>query len=72
MCGSRVSLRVSTASVLQHLVNPGPQGALGPYHFVVFFHVDGENVTIEVIGVGGGTGFHPYPGNSFALDDPSP
>ncbi len=56
---------------LQHLVKPGPPGALTPNHFVVF-HVDGENVTIEVIGVGGGAGFHPYPGDSVSLQDPTP
>jgi hypothetical protein len=55
---------------LQHLVKPGPEGALSPYHFVVF-HVDGEQVNLEVFGVGDGASFHPYPGNTAALQDPT-
>jgi len=55
---------------LQHLVKPGPEGALSPYHFVVF-HVDGEQVNLEFIGVAGGADFHPYPGNKAGLQDAS-
>lgn len=55
---------------LQHLVKPGPEGTLSPYHFVVI-HVDGERISLEVFGVGGGAGFHPYPGKQVELQDPS-
>jgi 3',5'-cyclic AMP phosphodiesterase CpdA len=55
---------------LQHLVKPGPEGAFTPYHFVVF-HVDGEQVNLEVFAVGGGADFHPYPGNKTGLQDAS-
>jgi hypothetical protein len=53
---------------LQHLVKPGPEGALSPYHFVVF-HVDGEQINLEVFPVAGGGDFHPYPGNKVGLQD---
>jgi len=53
---------------LQHLVKPGPEGALSPYHFVVL-HVDGGRINLEVFGVGEGAGFHPYAGNEVGLQD---
>jgi 3',5'-cyclic AMP phosphodiesterase CpdA len=53
---------------LQHLVKPGPEGALSPYHYVVI-HVDGEQINLEVFGVDWGTGFHPYQSNQAGLQD---
>jgi len=53
---------------LQHLVKPGPEGALSPYHFVVI-HVDGEQINIEVLGVDWGAGFQPYQSNQTGLQD---
>jgi len=54
---------------LQHLVKPGPEGALSPYHYVVI-HVDGEQINMEVFGVDWGTSFHPYQSNKVGLQDP--
>ena len=54
---------------LQHLVKPGPEGALSPYHFVVI-HVDGGQINLEVLGVDWGAGFQPYQGNKAGFQDP--
>jgi hypothetical protein len=54
---------------LQHLVKPGSEGALSPYHYVVL-HVDGDQINIEVFGVDWGAGFHPYQSSQTGLQDP--
>jgi len=53
---------------LEHLVRPGSQEALTPYHFVVI-RVDGYQVSLQVFGVGRGVIFQPYHGNSTTLQD---
>lgn len=46
---------------LEHLVRPGAHAADNPYHYVVV-RVDGNAISLEVIGVGAGAGedFRPY------------
>lgn len=55
---------------LQHLVKPGPYGAMSPHHFLVF-HVDGEKVGLEFHSVDSISTFHPYPDNHTTLEDPA-
>jgi calcineurin-like phosphoesterase family protein len=62
--GSRDSVR------LNHLVRPGPEPADNPYHFTVI-HVDGDELSLEVIGVAGGESFRPYGTPRVSLADPS-
>lgn len=51
---------------LEHLVKPGPAPGDNPYHFVIV-RVDGENLSIDVIGVDWGANFKPYRSNSIVL-----
>ena len=61
--GSRDSVR------LDHLVRPGPRPADNPYHFLII-HVDGEQLTLEVVGAAGGESFRPYGSGRVSLNDP--
>ena len=54
---------------LEHLVRPSPDSAGNPYHYVVV-HVDGEKISLDVVGVDWGTGFKPYGKSSVTLVDP--
>jgi hypothetical protein len=47
---------------LEHLVKPGLTVAENPHHFVVI-QVDGERLSLEVIGIGS-TAYRPYGGRS--------
>jgi 3',5'-cyclic AMP phosphodiesterase CpdA len=51
---------------VEHVVRPGATPADNPYHFLII-HVDGENVSMEVIGVG--RDFQPYPTRRVSLAD---
>ncbi|MDF1504337.1 metallophosphoesterase [Roseisolibacter sp. H3M3-2] len=44
---------------VEHLVKPGVEAGDNPYHFLVV-RVDGERVTIDVVGVDWGRNFQPY------------
>ena len=54
---------------LEHTVRPGPKPADNPYHFTII-HVDGDQLTLEVIGVAGGESFSPYGKPRVSLNDP--
>lgn len=51
---------------VEHLVKPGIDSTANPHHYVVV-HVDGEKLTVEVIGVGWGTLFAPYPSGRLVI-----
>ena len=53
---------------LEHLVKPGNQDSLTPYHYLLA-RVDGDKITLEVVGVDWGRGFAPYRSNSVELQD---
>jgi hypothetical protein len=61
--GARDSVR------LDHLVKPGPRPADNPYHFLII-HVDGEQLSLEVVGAAGGDSFRPYGSPRVSLNDP--
>jgi hypothetical protein len=50
---------------VEHLIKPGPTTADNPHHFVVI-QVDGDRLSLEVVGVGG-TNLAPYAGQSHIL-----
>jgi len=51
----------ATANVkVEHLMKPGPTGLENPHHFVVV-RVDGDQLSLEVVGTGETT-YTPYPG----------
>jgi hypothetical protein len=51
----------ATANVkVEHLMKPGPTGLENPHHFVVV-RVDGDQLSLEVVGTGE-TPYTPYPG----------
>ena len=54
---------------VEHLVRPAPDSTGNPHHFVVV-HVDGEQMTVEVVGVDGGVGFSPYIGGRLVIPAP--
>ena len=56
---------------LTHLIRPGRVPAENPYHFTVI-HVDGDQLRLEVIGVGGGARFRPYGTETVSLSDSVP
>ncbi len=53
------------------VVTPSKTLIENPYHFVVV-HVDGDELSLEVIGVGDGAGFRPYGTPVVSLDDKRP
>ena len=54
---------------VDHVVRPGRSPSENPYHFTVI-HVDGDQLTLEVIGVAGGESFRPYGTPRVSLNDP--
>jgi hypothetical protein len=56
----------------EHLARPEREPGANPFHFTIV-HVDGENISIEVIAVDWAKGtFNPYRSNSASLNDPRP
>lgn len=51
-----------------HLVRPSLDRGLNPYHYVVV-HVDGPDVSLDVVGVDWGRGFKPYQSSRTTLSD---
>jgi hypothetical protein len=56
-------------TTLQHVVRPSVEKGLNPYHYLVV-RVNGDRLSLEVIGVDWGTGFEPYHTNKTDLTDP--
>jgi 3',5'-cyclic AMP phosphodiesterase CpdA len=56
---------------LQHLARPSIDAGGNPYHYVVV-HVDGDRISLEVIGVDWGRGFAPYRTNAPSMTDARP
>jgi 3',5'-cyclic AMP phosphodiesterase CpdA len=54
---------------LEHLVKPGYDRGDNAYHYTVI-KVDGEQMSLEVIGVDWGNGYRPYQSNKADLRDP--
>ncbi len=67
----RAYLRSDTAAKLrvEHLARPAVDPGANPFHYVVV-HVDGAQLSLEVIGVDWGRGFAPYRTNTSRLDTP--
>ncbi len=53
---------------LQHLAKPSIDAGGNPYHYVIV-HVDGDRISLEVIGVDWGRGFAPYRTNAPSMTD---
>jgi len=53
---------------LEHLVKPGIERGLNPYHYLIV-KVDGEKLEMQVVAVDWGTGFQPYRTNQVTLGD---
>jgi 3',5'-cyclic AMP phosphodiesterase CpdA len=51
---------------VEHLVKPGADSTGNPHHYLVV-HVDGSTLSIEVVGVGWGSSFAPYPGGRLSI-----
>ncbi|MGH7639127.1 MAG: hypothetical protein ACREOK_15860, partial [Gemmatimonadaceae bacterium] len=64
----RASTGLDSARV-QHLVRPGPERGDNPYHYVII-HVNGDDLSLQVISVDWGAGYSPYRSNRATLVDP--
>jgi len=53
---------------VEHLVCPSSDPGANPFHYVVV-HVDGDRISLDVIGVDWGKGFAPYRSNGTLLTD---
>ena len=51
---------------VEHLMTPGSTPEENPHHFVVV-QVDGDRLSLEVVGVGPGD-YTPYPGGRARID----
>lgn len=64
----RASTGLDSARV-QHLVRPGPERGDNPYHYVII-HVNGDDLSLQVLSVDWGQGYSPYRSNRAVLSDP--
>jgi len=62
---------MSDAVTVQHIAKPSIDPGGNPFHYVVV-HVDGTDVSVEVIGVDWGRGFQPYRASTATLTDRKP
>lgn len=53
---------------VEHVVRPSRDVNANPFHYVVV-HVDGTQISLEVVGVGSGRGFAPYRTKRVVLSD---
>jgi hypothetical protein len=56
---------------VQHLARPAVEPGGNPFHYVVV-HVDGQQLSLEVVGVDWGRGFNPYRTSTATLNDKRP
>ncbi len=56
---------------VQHLARPSADPGGNPFHYVVV-HVDGANISLEVVGVDWGRNFAPYRASSTTMSDTKP
>lgn len=56
---------------IQHLARPGMKPGDNPYHYVIV-HVNGDQISVDVVGVDWGQGFSPYVSGSATLTDRRP
>lgn len=66
-----VSAAAAEKVAVQHVARPSSDPGGNPFHYVVV-HVDGENISLEVIAADWGKGFAPYRSNAASLVDPRP
>jgi hypothetical protein len=66
-----IAANSSLGVAMQHLARPSSDAGGNPFHYVVV-HVDGENISLEVIAADWGKGFAPYRSSSASLNDPRP
>ena len=65
------TFNVINHAVMEHLVKPGMNPGDNPYHFCIV-RVDGEKLSVEVVGVDWGSTFRPYRTNTTDLEDRRP
>jgi hypothetical protein len=66
-----IRANVSEAVSLQHLARPSLEPGGNPFHYLVI-HVDGQDISVEAIGVDWGRGFQPYRSSAATLNDRRP
>jgi 3',5'-cyclic AMP phosphodiesterase CpdA len=53
---------------VEHLARPSSEPGANPFHYVIV-HIDGERISLDVVGVDWGKGFAPYRSNSATMSD---
>lgn len=53
---------------VEHLARPSGEPGANPFHYVIV-HIDGERMSLDVVGVDWGKGFAPYRSNSAIMSD---
>jgi len=66
---SYLQANATSKVTLEHLAKPSVDPGANPFHYVVV-HVDGAQISLEVIGVDWGRGFAPYRSNSPNMRQP--
>jgi hypothetical protein len=61
----------ATKTTVEHLARPSSEPGANPFHFVIV-HVDGENLSLEVVGADWGKNFAPYRTNRITMSDKPP
>jgi len=62
------TFNMANQAAMEHLVKPGLNPGDNPYHFLIV-HVNGDKLSIEVVGVDWGSTFRPYRSNAAELAD---
>ncbi len=53
---------------VEHLARPSSEPGANPFHYVIV-HIDGERISLDVVGVDWGKGFAPYRSKSATMSD---
>jgi len=56
---------------MEHLARPSIDPGGNPFHFVIV-HVDGDKISLDVVGVDWGKGFAPYRSSGISMQDKTP
>jgi len=63
-----ISKNAAAKVSVEHLARPSVEPGGNPFHFVVI-HVDGDRISVDVVGVDWGKGFAPYRSSGVTMQD---
>ena len=65
---SYITDNVASKISIEHLARPSSEPGGNPFHFVIV-HVDGDKVSLDVVGADWGRGFSPYRSSGVTMQD---